>query len=305
LAAGICGSANWPGNPAINGGSGSGQFADTDPDTELRARLVARAFIAQGYNTNYSAGWHFVRSVPLFNFDDTTTPASILAGGDPTRTGLKGLSTTQGPLRRRVLETGPVPASNIALLGDAAPGDVDEAVLAWTLELAPLLADGATPDPFANGSNEKQVYMISGDLLTEAFNDGPASWNATSNRLTLINQAANLSTQVDCERNKICPPPTLGNGSYLQDTRDWYAVHGGGRKASCNILMADGSVKEFSDLNNDKFLNPGFPVPDNLAEGDYARIGYRDSQVELPPGDIYSGIFLRNLQKRSEFESSF
>ncbi len=66
--------------------------------------------------------------------------------------------------------------------------------------------------------------------------------------------------------------------------------------------MADGSVKLFQDTNNDKFLNPGFPVPNNLTEQEYSVIGYRDSEVELPPTEIFSGVFLINLQKRSAFE---
>ncbi len=63
------------------------------------------------------------------------------------------------------------------------------------------------------------------------------------------------------------PSPITGSNTYLQDTRDWYAIHGGGKKAACNILMADGSVKLFSDENNDKFLNPGFPVPSTMTGG--------------------------------------
>ena len=34
---------------------------------------------------------------------------------------------------------------------------------------------------------------------------------------------------------------------WLQDTRDWLTVHGAGTKKSCNILMADGSVKVVID----------------------------------------------------------
>ncbi len=63
-------------------------------------------------------------------------------------------------------------------------------------------------------------------------------------------------------------------------------------RPSCNILMADGSVKLFSDSNGDKFLNPGFPVPNNLTDAQYAVIGYRDSEVELPPTTIFNGVFL-------------
>ena len=188
------------------------------------------------------------------------------------------------------------------MLGDAAPGDIDEAVLAWNLEIGPFMSDGTTPDPFANGSTETKQFLASGDLLTEAFNDGPATWNPSSNRLQLINQLAVLNTQVNCEKNIICAPPVVGNNQYLQNKRDWYAVHGGGKNATCNILMADGSVKEFTDLNGDKFLNPGFPVPDTLTDNDYAAIGHRNSEVELPPTRMFNGIFLLNLSKHSAFE---
>ncbi|MCA9227841.1 MAG: DUF1559 domain-containing protein, partial [Planctomycetales bacterium] len=98
--------------------------------------------------------------------------------------------------------------------------------------------------------------------------------------------------------------PTAANGTFLQDTRDWYAAHGGGKNGSVNILMADGSVKQFTDLNNDKFLNPGFPVATGLTESDYAEIGYRDGTIELPPTEIFNGIFLQNFQKHHKFEAN-
>ena len=240
--------------------------------------------------------------MPKFTFDDTATPARILAVGNAASSGLKGLSTTLGPLKRRILETGPVVTANIPLLGDAAPGDIDEAVLAQSIAYGPFLADGSTPDPFANGKADTRTFMEAGELLTEAFNDGPAYWDPSSSTINLIQQQANLTVQVDAEVGGSVPVPVTGSDTYLQDTRDWYAIHGGGKKASCNILMADGSVKQFQDLNGDKFLNPGFPVPSNLTEAEYAVIGYRDSEVELPPTDIFSGVFLINLQKRSAFE---
>ncbi len=240
--------------------------------------------------------------MPKFTFDDATSPARILSVGNPSNQGLKGLSTTLGPLKRRILETGPVVTANIPLLGDAAPGDIDEAVLAQTIAYGPLLADGSTPDPFANNSTETRTFIEAGELLSEAFNDGPAYWDPSSNTMNLIQQQADLTVQVDSEVAGSVASPVAGSNTYLQDTRDWYCVHGGGKKAACNILMADGSVKLFQDSNNDKFLNPGFPVPDNLTEAEYAVIGYHDSQVELPPTQIFSGVFLINLQKRSVFE---
>lgn len=299
LAAGICGASQW-GDYVGNGSSGT--FGNTDINTDERAALIARAFVEQGYNTNYAAGWHLVRSAPLFSFDDTQNPALILSVGDPTKQGLKGLSTTRGPLTRRMLETGPVVTSNIALLGDAAPGDIDEAVLSRTIAYGFYLADGVTEDPFSAGKTDSMTFMQAGELLAEAFNDGPAYWDTGSNTINLIPQASPLNLQIDCELNGNCQPPTDATGTYLQDTRDWYTVHGGGKKASCNILMADGSVKVFYDSNGDKFLNPGFPVPENLTESQRSVIGYTDGVVELPPTEIFNGIFLLNLQKRSAFE---
>jgi prepilin-type processing-associated H-X9-DG protein len=98
-------------------------------------------------------------------------------------------------------------------------------------------------------------------------------------------------------------PANDTNGTWLQDTRDWYAVHGSGNKLVCNILMADGSVKEFADTNGDRFLNPGFPVPAGLTKAQIAGIGYADDTVELHPKDIFSGVFLTgDAGKSADFE---
>ncbi len=300
LNAGVCGADNWAG---LSGSGGGATFAGTAANNQERAALVARAFLDKGYNANYASSWFFSRAVPKFDFDDSSTPATILTGGDASGQGLKGVNSTTGPLRRRVLETGPVNSSNVPLLADSAPGDIDEATLATAIAYGPLLADNSTADPFANGSEETKTFLEDGELLCETMNDGPAFWNASDNTIDLIAaQGADLTTQIECEMAGSCPPPTDSSDTYLQDTRDWYAVHGGGNSASCNILMADGSVKEFTDLNNDKFLNPGFPVDDTLDPADYAVVGYTDSTVELPPGQIFSGVMLMSLSKRSVFE---
>lgn len=295
LSAGACGKNDFGG---LSGGGGGAGFGSTAANTPERAAYVARAILDKGYNTNFSAGWHFVRGGPKFSFDDSTSPARILAIGTAGSNGLKGLSTTNGPLTRTVVESGAVVSSNIPLIGDAAPGDVDEAILALSLAYGPTLSDG-TPDPFANGKTNSRSFIEQGQLLTEAFNDGPAFWNGTT--IELIPQTADLTTQVNCEAED-CPAPTAGSNTYLQDTRDWYAVHGGGRSASCNILMADGAVKTFYDVNGDRFLNPGFPVDPNLTDSDYARIGYRGPEVELSPAEIFTGVFLQRLSKASVFE---
>jgi prepilin-type N-terminal cleavage/methylation domain-containing protein/prepilin-type processing-associated H-X9-DG protein len=301
LASGVCGSPTW-GN--VSGGAGS-EFGGTAPGTPERAALVSRAFVAQGYNTNYAASWYLVRSAPKFSVG----PAPdflIRCVGSTSSQGLKGLSTTAGPLKRRMLESGPIVTANVPLLGDAAPGDVDEAVLTQTIGYGPnLLGAPATADPFSQGKSETRLFIEAGELLTEAFNDGPAYWEQSSTTMNLIAQNALLNVQIDAELAGNVPPPVdgeAGSRTYLQDTRDWYAVHGGGQKSSCNILMADGSVKLFQDQNGDKFLNPGFPVPTGLTEAQYGRVGYRDNVIELPPTEIFSGVFLQNMEKRSRFE---
>ena len=43
--------------------------------------------------------------------------------------------------------------------------------------------------------------------------------------------------------------------------------------------------------DNDGYLNPGFPIGSH-DEDDYDTLGYRSSLVELPPAEIFSGIFL-------------
>lgn len=299
LTAGICGSPNWPGDATILGSGSTGTFANADEDTDERAALVSRYFIAQGYNTNYAAGWHLVRSVPQFSFDAATVPISIIGGGTPGSAGFKGLSSTRGALTRIVQESGPIAADRIAFLGCGAPGDIDEAISATTFRYGPLLNDGVTADPFAQNSNEEEEFLEIGDLLSEAFNDGPAFFDVSGNDLDLADQGANLTAQLQAESSgeQIVPTGPAGTDLYLQDTRDWYAWHGSGNKGSCNILFADGSVRSFFDEDGDKFLNPGFPVPNNLTQDQYLTIGYTSDTVELPANEMFNGVFLIKLTK--------
>ena len=221
-----------------------------------------------------------------------TSPPTINAFNATGSQGLKGLNTTKGALTRRLLETSPIVSSRVAVLGDAAPGDADEAVLGYELAYSATLADGSTPDPFANNNTETKTFIQQGELLTEAFNDGPAYYDESSQTLNLCQQGGILSVQAQCEAAGSCPPPTAASQTYLQDTRDWFAVHGGGNGGQANVLMADGSVQIFNDLNKDKYLNPGFPIPTDLPEEKYAVTGYRDATVELPAGKMFNGVFL-------------
>lgn len=299
LNAGVCGSSFFNG---VSGGGGSGTFADTAANTPARQALVARAFLEQGYNTNYAAGWHLVRSVPKFTVDAT---GDILTAGASGKSGLKGLSTTRGPLTRKVAESGAINLSNIGIIGDAAPGDVDEAILAYNLAYSDTLEDGSA-DPFSQGSAGSKEFITQGSLLAEAFNDGPAYYNAANFSISLAPQAGSLSAQKIAENSGgQLPAPTgpTGNGIYLQDTRDWFAVHGSGKKKTANILFADGSTRTFTDVNSDGFLNPGFAVPKNLTDAQYGGIGYRGPEVEIGPEQMFNGVFLIKTDKLNVFEN--
>jgi prepilin-type processing-associated H-X9-DG protein len=158
-------------------------------------------------------------------------------------------------------------------------------------------------------ADETVTYINSGDLLTEAFNDGPAYVANASGATADINLIANnvsLAAQLLCERGNpttaACSAPTgtaggsAGNGIYLQDTRDWFALHQG----SLNLLMADGSVKVFYDVNGDGFLNPGFAI--NPSEDQVDAVGYADDKLEMARDDFFGGIFINDLYFKGKFE---
>ncbi len=297
---GICGATSFNGASGSTAGEWAGTAANAAAPDAQRLELIARALLDKGYNTNYAAGWHLVRSDPKVVESGGNYVTLNTNDASTTKGGLKGLSTTAGPLTQRLLESGKVVSSNVALLGDAAPGDVKEAILAGTL----AFDESGT---FAAGSQEARTFLEQGEILGESFNDGPAYVAGSNNRINLIRyNGANLSGQIECEKSGgSCASPTGPGGSetYLQDTRDWYAVHGGGLTASVNILMADGSVKQFSDLDGDGFLNPGF-VLQNMTDADIAVTGYSGDTLELPPSQIFNGVFLRKITKYGNFEEA-
>lgn len=274
---------------------GGTSWGGTATDTPERADFIARTMFEKGYSTNYVASWYLVRSGLKFEpgSDPVVSISRAMSGGSS----YKGVAMTTGPLTRRIVESSRIVSSNIPLLGDAAPGDPSEAVLAMSVAKDPLLNTLGNDDP------ESKTYLEAGVRLGESFNDGPAQWNETD-KIELMPELTAVQPQMQCESStEGCLPANSSNGTWLQDTRDWYAVHGSGNKQGCNILMADGSVKEFNDTNGDKYLNPGFPIPTGLSDAVYAGIGYRDSTVELHPKDIFSGVFLTaDSGKSRDFE---
>jgi prepilin-type N-terminal cleavage/methylation domain-containing protein/prepilin-type processing-associated H-X9-DG protein len=269
--------------------NGLGSIPASGTPVAARGPLVA-GFLNLGYGTNYASSWFMARSkVLLF------TPGSGNTTTDP-NWDAKGLGGASGPLTISLMETSPVPTSNIPLLGCAGPGDSNEAILGADIP----------------------GYLTAGERLGESFNDGPAWWNPSAGDGKIVLLPKGQLVLEGASGTGICawcddtmPNPsdtttwtnTTHGGSdgilWLQDTRDWFSVHGGGSKLSCNILMADGSVKNVQDQNGDGYLNPGFPVV-----GGDENDGYRDDTLELASFNVYSGasIEANALTGKTNFE---
>jgi len=278
---------------------GGDDFGGTTVNTPERADFITRALLEKGYNTNYAASWFLVRGGVKFEPGATPLKSKIETGSYT----FKGLKMTTGPLTQRVLDNSPVASSVIPLLGDAAPGDPDEAILILDLKRTP----GTCPPGFADDGKEV-IYAAAGDRLCESFCDGPAQYDLTNPdtpKLYLMPKTGvPLEPQLKAEASPTgIGDPVKGSDYWLQDTRDFYCVHGGGSKLSCHILMADGSVKEFADANGDRYLNPGFLKGQTLTEDQAKSIGYKDGTVDLPPHECFSGLFLSGEAfKRAKFE---
>jgi len=240
---------------------------------------VARQFMDKGYNTNYVSSWFMVRTGCKYSNASDLTTASPVAGLDT----FKALGLTMGPMTRRVLEGSRVSTSLIPLMGDAAAGDLNEAVLS-----ADIKKTATTGDP------DTKVYLTAGERLVESFNDGPSKF--ASGKIAGIK--SDVSVKAQAEREAAGGAPDVVN-DYLQDCRDYLALHGSGTKLSCNVLMADGAVKEFADLNGDRYLNPGFQI---TGVTDYEAVGYRDGTIELSPTEMFSGMFLSADFSKGRFE---
>jgi prepilin-type processing-associated H-X9-DG protein len=294
LTDGICGRSDWRG---ISGtGAAAAGFARTDPRTSERRDLVSRYFIGQGFNTNYATGWFLTYTAPRVRYQPSD--GTLRTNGQAAQQGLRGKRETLGPLTTAYLDVCDVPSSNVALLADAAPGDIDEAIAPVTFAIRP---EGT----FSRGDPSDRVFAAIGTLLCESASEGPAYYQPSSRKIKRIGSYnSRLDVQWRCELNQTCQPPTGGSGNkmYLQSTLAWIGTHTGAGGFAVNLLFADGSVRTFTDLNDDLFLNPGFPVPDHLSSAEHDRTGYRGRAVELPKTSFFSGVFLAPRTIKGQFE---
>jgi prepilin-type N-terminal cleavage/methylation domain-containing protein len=263
----------------------------TLPDASGWFNYASNMVVQEGYNTNYASSWHMVRSAPKGSNVGGNMMVGQPNGGSFYN--LKGLGGAVGPLTMQMVESSQVAASTIPLLGDAGPGDINEAVLTQTVNV--------------------DFGLTAGVRLGESFNDGPSYYNNATNGISIIpfNQTVEILGAVP----KQLPTPTdyVGlNGRlesdfagptgvlYLQDTRDWMCIHGAGGKKFFNCLMADGSVKQFYDTNGDGYVNPGFAV--NAAAATPEATGYTDAICEIAPGDMFNGPWIDSNARKGKFE---
>ena len=153
---------------------------------------------------------------------------------------LASRGSTIGPLRRSQSDTAGVSSSFLPLLACGATSGSLSQTVAPAVGAGTPMALSFTPGPVQNPSMLPLPAFPTGTPQT-----GPGGWWA-------------------------------GWNATLQDFRGFGTVHRG----SCNVLMADGSVQSFSDINGDHLLNNGF-----ISNGSN---GFADSTVELPPDQLYS-----------------
>jgi prepilin-type N-terminal cleavage/methylation domain-containing protein/prepilin-type processing-associated H-X9-DG protein len=265
------------------------------PSPAAKAQILAEHFLAKGYTTNYMTTWYLSRGGPKLQTSQSGSNVQIFY---PTTGGItpsylaaiKGVGGTTGPLTRRQVDNAFHSSSVIPIFGDSNVGDAKEAFLKETIP----------------------GFLQAGDRLVESFNDGPCLRVAAvvSGSGKLLPWGSNDTGNVIVYDNSVSPdlnvweeeqPPTGmrahqnapgGLPRFLQDFRDFGPVHGSGKGGSCNVLFADGSVKSFVDQNGDGYLNPGFDVS-ALTPQQRKDVGYVDNLVELPPAQIFSGVFLQ------------
>jgi prepilin-type processing-associated H-X9-DG protein len=184
------------------------------------------------------------------------------------------------------------PSSIIPLMFDSNPGDTNEASLKFDLG----------------------KYGKAGDRTCESFSDGPCKndpttvwtdwsakkWDALASEpiIAVTGTQVTFSLYAQEQPEPGVAPVTGNAAAHLQDWRDMAPTHAG----QCNVLFADGSIRSFKDLNGDGYLNPGFNIDATAAQTTLDAVGYRDAKVELPPEQVFSGVFIPKQIRKGKLD---
>jgi prepilin-type N-terminal cleavage/methylation domain-containing protein/prepilin-type processing-associated H-X9-DG protein len=259
----------------------------TTPEMTARAIPVSQQIADRGLNTNYANSWLAVRgqlslqpvgtapNIELHTFDG---PYNLLN------------EKVSGPLTRRQVDKSQVPSNAIPMLADAARADIKQGYLPVKI----ANADGDMPDR----------SLVVGIPLAETFADGLTHMHHHDEYLEPAHDATNVLALVPkafppigttvTEDNQVDFASDTDYGSdgkllILQDTRDWFAVHG----KSANVLMSDGSVRTLGDTNGDGYFNPGFYKPEGFTRQELLQNnGYTDGTVEINSLEVFTGTVL-------------
>jgi prepilin-type processing-associated H-X9-DG protein len=206
---------------------------------EARVPVIEQEILDKHFNTNYASTWYLVRGEVLLDPSGNLRELVPGCGRD-----LHGRNSTKGPLTRSDIDGSDIAAAVIPLLGDGGVAGV-LAVSLGELKGGTPLAHTITAGPLCKatmGGCEARRVPVFRASTPKA---GPDGWWAVWSRLT------------------------------LQDYAQLAPVHRG----ACNVLFADGSVRQFTDENEDGSVNNGFAAFQQLNT---------TSEEEMKPEDMAS-----------------
>lgn len=207
--------------------------------SEQRRLLVEQEVFLKHFNTNYTASWFLVRGGVSMDASGNLRESKVGCG-----IGLWNPNSCTGPLRLSSVDSSGSSSSHVPLLGDGAPT--------------------TTTLPMSLGS------LPGGELLVPAYTAGPVLFLPYNGIQPLNPPAFAAGTPRDGPNGWW----VVWQKMVLQDYRNFGMVH----RHSCNVLFADGSVRNVNDPNYDGKLNNGF-----TAVG-----GFADATNEVPGNDFFS-----------------
>jgi prepilin-type N-terminal cleavage/methylation domain-containing protein/prepilin-type processing-associated H-X9-DG protein len=207
---------------------------------QRRLEIVQTRIYSKRYNTNYTASWFLVRGGLKLN--GSGNPAGPPAGCWAELDPLRSRYATLGPLNRANLDSSGRPAGIVPLIGDGSA--------AGTLAQPKVL-------------NVPMGRYAAGETLVQSFTAGPR-------------KTADLGVPAFAEPTDKAVWWPVWNDETRQDYRGFAAVH----RSTCNILFADGSVREVVDASGDGLVNNGFPA---LVDS-----GFNSDEMEISPDEMES-----------------